>query len=87
MRGVAELVDRVLEWQVVEPRRRFQALEMVAMAKHGRALLGLVAADALEDPGAVVQPVGENMDLGVLPSDELAVHPDPFRLFHGSPRA
>ncbi len=85
MRGLAELVDRVLERQVVELRRRVQAIEVLAMAEHRRALVGLVAADALEDPGAVVQPVAQDMDLGVVPSDELAIHPDPFRLFHGAP--
>ena len=87
MRGLAKLVDRVLERQVVELRRRVQAIEMLAMAEHRRPLLGLVAADALEDPRAVVQPVAQDMDLGVVPSDELAVHPDPFRLFHGAPQA
>ena len=42
-------------------------------------LLGLVAADPLEDAGAVVQAVAEHVDLGVVPGDELPVHPDPAR--------
>ena len=47
-----------------------------------RADLGVVAADALEDPGAVVQAVREYVDFCVLPGDELPVHPDEVRLVH-----
>ena len=36
----------------------------------------LVAADALEDAEAVVQRVRQDVDLGLVPGDELAVHPD-----------
>src|SRR5204863_120454 len=36
----------------------------------------LVGTDALEHTGPVVQRVGEDVDLRVLPVDELAVHPD-----------
>ena len=39
-------------------------------------VVGLVGADALEHAHAVVQGVGEDVDLGVVPGDELAVHPD-----------
>ena len=46
------------------------------MAEDRGALLGVVGADALEDAGAVVQAVAENVDLGVVPCDELAIHPD-----------
>ena len=53
------------------------------MAEDRRAALGLVAADPLEDAGAVVEAVAENVDLGVVPGDELAVHPDPLGLLHG----
>jgi hypothetical protein len=44
--------------------------------------LGVVAADALEDAGAVVQAVREHVDLRVLPRDELAVHPNEVRCVH-----
>ena len=57
---------------------------MVLVAEHRRADLGVVAADALEDPGAVVQAVRQYVDLRVLPGDELAVHPDEVRLLHVS---
>jgi hypothetical protein len=39
----------------------------------------LVAADALEDAGAVMQGVREHMHLRVVPGNELPVHPDLFR--------
>ena len=55
---------------------------MVGEAEDGRAGLGLVAADAFEDPGAVVEAVRADVDLGVGPVDELAVHPDLFGLLH-----
>ena len=35
-------------------------------------------------PGAVVEAVAQDVDLGVVPCDELAVHPDRFSLLHGS---
>ena len=44
--------------------------------------LGLVGADALEDAGAVVEAVAEYVDLGVVPCDELTVHPDRLGLPH-----
>ena len=52
------------------------------MAEDGRPVLRLVGADALEDAGAVVEAVAEYVDLGVVPSDELAIHPDRFSLLH-----
>jgi len=42
----------------------------------GRSLLGLVAAEPLKDGGAVVNNVGQDVDLGVLVGDELSVEPD-----------
>ena len=44
--------------------------------------VGLIAADALEDGRAVVQAVREDVDLRVLPGDELAVVPDELRFDH-----
>jgi hypothetical protein len=40
------------------------------------ALWGVVCADALEDACAIVEGVGEEMDIGVIPGDELAIAPD-----------
>ena len=62
--------------------RLVQALEVLAMAEDGGPPLGLVGADALEDAGSVVQAVAEHVDLGVVPCDELAVHPDALGLLH-----
>ena len=61
---------------VVELGRPEQPLDVLGVAEHRRADLGVVAAHALEDARAVVQTMGEHVDLGVLPGDELAVHPD-----------
>ncbi len=80
--GGAELVDGVGELHVEEARRVLQALHVVAEAEDGRALWRVVAADALEDARAVVQAVNADMDLGVGPVDELAVHPDLLGLLH-----
>ena len=84
LRRLADLVQRVIERQVVEVRGLLQALEVVAVAEDRRYLgLGVVAADALEDPGAVVKPVREHVDVGVVPGHELAVFPDQLDLLHG----
>ena len=58
---------------------------MVGQPEDGRALVGLVAADALEDARAVVQAVRPDVDRRVGPVDELAVHPDLLGLAHRSP--
>src|SRR6185503_20788317 len=42
-----------------------------------------VAAQALEDRRAVMEGMDADMDLGVVPGDELPVHPDLFRLREG----
>ena len=55
---------------------------MVGVAEDRRAALGLIAADPLEDAGAVVQPVAEHVGLGVLPAHELAVLPNQIDLIH-----
>src|SRR3954453_3492616 len=57
---------------------------MLAMPEDRGAAVGLVCPDALEDPGAVVEAVAQYVDLGVVPRDEIAIHPDPLRLLHGS---
>ncbi len=53
---------------------------MFAEAENRGALLGLVAADALEDGGAVAHDVREDVDLRVVPANEFAVVPDFFGL-------
>jgi hypothetical protein len=55
---------------------------MIAVAEDRGAAVGLICPDALEDAGAVVESVGQHVDVGVVPADELAVHPDPLGLLH-----
>ena len=80
--GRPELVDRVRQSHVEQLGRRLQTLEVVAQAEDRRPALGRVAADALEDAGAVVEAVARDVDLGVRPVHELAVHPDLLGLLH-----
>ncbi len=72
----AQLLGGVGHRHVVELGRAQQALDVLGVAEHRRAELGVVAAHALEDAGAVVQAVRQDVDLGVLPGDEFSVHPD-----------
>ena len=46
----AQLVDGVRQLHVEEPRRVVEPLQVVGEAKDGRPVVGLVAADPLEDP-------------------------------------
>ncbi len=82
VRRLADLLGGVGKLEVVELGRLLQPGEVLAVAEDGRASLGLIAADALEDAGAVVQPVAEHVRLCVLPRHELAVLPDQFRRLH-----
>ena len=50
---------------------------MCVESKDGGAARGVVAADALECRGAVLHRVREHVDVGLVPSDELAISPDP----------
>jgi hypothetical protein len=77
-----QLVDRVRNVHVQEARRVVQALHVLAEAEDRRPLRRVVAADALEDARAVVEPVDADVDLRVGPVDELAVHPDLLGLLH-----
>src|SRR3954467_6602233 len=81
-RGLADLRPVVRHRHVVELGRLEQAVDVVEVAEDRRPDLGVVAADALEDARAVVEPVREYVNLRVLPLDELAVHPDEVRLLH-----
>ena len=67
---------RVGHGHVVELGRAQQPVDVLGVAEHRRPELGVVAADALEDAGAVVQAVRQDVDLRVLPGDEVSVHPD-----------
>ncbi len=82
VRRRADLLDRVREIHVQDPRRVLEADEVVGEAEHRRARGRVVAADALEHAGAVVEPVRGDVDLRVGPVDELAVHPDLLGLLH-----
>jgi hypothetical protein len=62
-----------------------EALHVVREAKDRRSLRRLVCADALEDPGAVMEAVDTDVNGRVRPIDELAVHPDLRGLFHQAP--
>ena len=77
-----KLLGGVGKLEVVEPGRLLEPVEVLAVAEDRRAALGLVAADALEDAGPVVEPVAEHVDLGVLPAHELAVVPDQLSRLH-----
>ncbi len=77
-----DLLGRVGQLEVVELSRLGEPLEVVGVPEDRRAALGLVAAHALEDAGAVVQGVAEDVDFGVLPGHELAVMPDQLCLLH-----
>ena len=61
-----------------------QALGVLFQAEDRRALRRLVSAHAFKGAAAVVQGVGQHVDLGVTPFDHLAVHPDfAVAVFHG----
>ena len=76
VRRCAELVGGERQVHVKEARRVVEPYEVLAKPEDGRAVGCLVAADALEHAGAVVQAVRPDVDLGVGPVDELTVHPD-----------
>src|SRR4029453_15987537 len=59
--------------------------DALPISEDGGTLRGLVAADPLEHPRSVVQAVDADVDLGVGPVDELAVHPDLLGLLHRRP--
>ena len=53
-----------------------QALGVLLQAEDRWAIDGVVGAHAFKSAAAVMQGVGEHMDLGIAPIDHLAVHPD-----------
>ena len=64
--------------------RVHQPFDVLAQAEDARAFLGRVGANALEDPGAVVQRRREEVDGGLLERNQLAVHPDVARFHRGT---
>ena len=53
-----------------------EALGVLLQAEDGSAFVGFVGAQAFKSATAVVHGVGEDVDFGIAPIDELAVHPD-----------
>ena len=96
---LAQLLGAVGELEVVELGRLPQPRQVLAVAEDGGTALGLITADPLEDAGAVMQAVAEDVGRRLVPGHELAVLPDqlsrlhrpssmpaPQRSFHPSPR-
>ena len=82
VRGLAQLLDAVRQLHEVDLAGALEAPQVVHQAEDGRAAIGGVGANALEDAGAVVHRVAEDVHLGVCPGHELAVHPDLLGLVH-----
>ena len=85
--GVADVVETVglaleLEVDPHDLAAVHHPLDVVLEPEDGHALGGVVDPDSLEDTRTVVECVCEDMDLRILPVDELAVQPDLFRLVH-----
>jgi hypothetical protein len=53
-----------------------QAISVLLQPEDGRAVDGVVGADALEGAAAVVQGMAQHVDLGVAPFHHFAIHPD-----------
>jgi hypothetical protein len=51
---------------------------VIAQAEAGGSLVRFVGSHSLEDRGAIVDNVRQYVNLGVVPFDHLAVHPDEF---------
>ena len=71
-----EIVNGVRDIHQKDLCRPLHPLEVIAQTEHGGALGCLVTTNALEDAGAVMKGMGEDVDGCVLPIDKLAVHPD-----------
>jgi len=82
-RGLDQLVAAEGNLHAQNVRGVDEALHMLRKAVHGAApVRALVGANALEDAAAVMQSVGEDVHVGLIPVDELAVHPDLFRFLN-----
>src|SRR5690606_2831132 len=81
--GGVDVFPRVGKRHLVDARGREQAPGVVAEAEDHRPVGGLVAADALEHRGAVVQRVGHDMGGRLGPGLDRPVVPDPLGVLHG----
>src|ERR1700676_5401964 len=81
--GIGEIIEGEGQLHAVNFRGIDQALHVLTEPEKGRALLGFVAADALEDRGAVAHNVRKDMEGGVFPVYPLSVVPDFFGLLDG----
>ena len=70
--GGVDLGDRVGDFHVEHFGRIEQPLGVLGELED----LAAIGALALEDAGAIMQAMGQDMHLGVLPGDEFAVEPD-----------
>src|SRR4029078_7519359 len=82
MRRRADLLLGERDLHVVERRAAEQPVDVIGVAEDRGAARRLIRAHALEDTGAVVERVGEYVDLGILVGHKLAVHPDQVRSTH-----
>jgi hypothetical protein len=76
--GGFELLDGVREVHAVDFAGVEEALHVLGEAEDCGAVGLGITADALKDGGAVVDDVAHDVDVGLLPGDELAVVPDVF---------
>src|SRR5579864_3196718 len=87
--GVADLRDGERQVHAIDLGGERQPVQVLRQpedggdALPGRRVHGVVAADALEDPGAIMQRMGQDMDRGLLEIDQLAVLPDPADIGKG----
>ncbi len=72
----AQLVERIRALHAINVAGIEQAAHVFAQAKCGRALIGVVTADPLEYRRPVTDDVRENVNLRVLPGNQLSVMPD-----------
>jgi len=81
--ALAEIVDRIGALHHADVARIQEAAHVLAEPEHrGPAVGKLVGADAFEGAQAVVEGVGQDVDLGGVPVHELPVHPDRLELVH-----
>ena len=80
---VGEFVHGVGKLHAIDAGGIDQPLHVLADAEDGRALLGFVAANALENGGAVADDVRKNVQRGVVPVDPFSVVPDFLRRLNG----
>ena len=79
-RGLHDLVNRVGDLQQPHVGALEEPTDVLAVAEDVAAAIGpLVAADALEHSEAVVERVGHDVDVGLVPGDKGAIHPDKIR--------